>query len=108
MGGEFDRKARPRSRLSRQRCNLLPYRPLVKSVLPLTRQQRLLEKPGLFERRPAPVCGADLQKEEATMKQVHTRVFWLASLFLIVAVMTAITALPETHTATTFAHDSRH
>jgi len=42
------------------------------------------------------------------MKQVHTRVFWLASLLLVVAAMTAITALPGTHTTTTFAHDSRH
>ncbi len=42
------------------------------------------------------------------MKQVHTRVFWLASLFLIVAAMIAITVLPGTHTPTTFAHDSRH
>ena len=42
------------------------------------------------------------------MKQVHKRVFWLASLLLVVAAMTAITALPGTHTTTTFAHDSRH
>src|SRR5260221_6133198 len=42
------------------------------------------------------------------MKQRHTRVFWLASLLLVVAAMTAITALPGTHTTTTFAHDSRH
>ena len=42
------------------------------------------------------------------MRQVHTRVFWLASLLLAVAAMTAITALPGTHTTTTFAHDSRH
>src|SRR5260221_14287626 len=41
------------------------------------------------------------------MKQVHKRVFWLASLLLVVAAMTAITALPGTHTTTTFAHDSR-
>src|SRR5215472_17362621 len=42
------------------------------------------------------------------MKQVHTRVFWLASLLLVVAAMTAITELPGTHAPTTFAHDSRH
>ena len=42
------------------------------------------------------------------MKQVHPRVFWLASLLLLVAAMTAMTALPGTHTPTTFAHDSRH
>src|SRR5260221_1643796 len=42
------------------------------------------------------------------MKQVHKRVFWLASLLLVVAAMTAITALPGTQTTTTFAHDSRH
>ncbi len=42
------------------------------------------------------------------MKQVHKRVFWLASLLLVVAAMTAITALPGTHTTTTFAQDSRH
>src|SRR5437773_11875887 len=42
------------------------------------------------------------------MKQVHKRVFWLASLLLVVAALTAITTLPETHTTTTFAHDSRH
>src|SRR5260370_9929887 len=41
------------------------------------------------------------------MKQVHTRVFWLASLLLVVAAMTAITALPGTQTTTTFAHDRR-
>jgi hypothetical protein len=41
------------------------------------------------------------------MKQVHKRVFWLASLLLVVAAMTAITALPGMHTTTTFAHDSR-
>ncbi len=41
------------------------------------------------------------------MKQVHKRVFWLASLLLVVAAMTAITALPGTQTTTTFAHDSR-
>src|SRR5258707_3065376 len=42
------------------------------------------------------------------MKQRHKRVFWLASLLLVVAAMTAIAALPGTHTTTTFAHDSRH
>lgn len=42
------------------------------------------------------------------MKQVHKQVFWLASLFLIVAVMTGIAALPGTHTTTTFAQASRH
>src|SRR5260370_1807852 len=42
------------------------------------------------------------------MKQVHTRVFWLASLLLVVAAMTAIAALPGTHPTTTFARDSRH
>jgi len=42
------------------------------------------------------------------MKQVHKRVFWLASLLLVVAAMTTITALPGTHTTTTFAQDSRH
>src|SRR5258708_7480108 len=41
------------------------------------------------------------------MNQVHKRVFWLASLLLVVAAMTAITALPGTQTTTTFAHDSR-
>src|SRR5260221_6845248 len=41
------------------------------------------------------------------MKQVDKRVFWLASLLLVVAAMTAITALPGTQTTTTFAHDSR-
>src|SRR5438034_9177877 len=45
---------------------------------------------------------------EATMRHVHTRVFWLASLLLVVAALTAITALPGTHTPTTFARDSRH
>src|SRR5258708_39726087 len=42
------------------------------------------------------------------MKQVHTRVFWLALLLLVVAAMTAIEALPGTHPTTTFARDSRH
>lgn len=42
------------------------------------------------------------------MKQVHTRVFWLASLLLVLAALTAITALPGTHTPTTFAQVGRH
>jgi hypothetical protein len=42
------------------------------------------------------------------MNKVHTRVFWLASLFLIVAALTAITKLPGTQATTTFAHDSHH
>ncbi len=42
------------------------------------------------------------------MKQVHRRVFWLASLLLVVAALTAITALPGTNTTTTFAQVSRH
>ena len=42
------------------------------------------------------------------MKQVQKRVFWLAALLLVVAALTAITALPGTHTPTTFAQDSRH
>jgi hypothetical protein len=53
-------------------------------------------------------CVADLQKEEAAMNKVQTRVFWLASLLLMVAVMTAITALPGKITPTTFAQVSRH
>ena len=42
------------------------------------------------------------------MNKVHRRVFWLASLLLIVAAMTAITALPGKTTTTTFAQVSRH
>jgi hypothetical protein len=42
------------------------------------------------------------------MNKVQRRVVWLASLLLVVAALTAITALPGTHTTTTFAHDSRH
>src|SRR5258708_36984611 len=42
------------------------------------------------------------------MKQGHKPVFWLASLLLVVAPMTAIAALPGTPTTTTFAHDRRH
>src|SRR6266516_1876651 len=42
------------------------------------------------------------------MEQVHKRVFWLTSLLLVMAAMTTITALPGTHTTTTFAQDSRH
>jgi len=42
------------------------------------------------------------------MKQVHRRVVWLGILLLIVAIMTALTALPGTTKATTFARDSRH
>src|SRR5260221_7193340 len=53
------------------------------------------------------VCSGS-SEEETTMKQVHTRVFWLASLLLVVAAMTAITALPGTHPTTRFARDSRH
>jgi len=42
------------------------------------------------------------------MKQVHRRVVWLGIHLLIVAIMTALTALPGTTKATTFARDSRH
>src|SRR5258708_20280959 len=42
------------------------------------------------------------------MKQRHKRVFWLASLLLVVAAMTAIAALPGKHTRETIAQDSRH
>jgi hypothetical protein len=42
------------------------------------------------------------------MNKVYRRVFWLASLLLVVVTLTAITALPGKTTATTFAQVSRH
>jgi hypothetical protein len=42
------------------------------------------------------------------MKQVHRRVVWLGILLLVVAALTALTALPGTTKATTFARDSHH
>jgi hypothetical protein len=42
------------------------------------------------------------------MNKLTRRVVWLASLLIIVAALTTITARPGTHTTTTFAHDSRH
>jgi hypothetical protein len=42
------------------------------------------------------------------MNKVHKRVFWLASLLLVVAALTAITALHETTPTATFALDSHH
>ena len=42
------------------------------------------------------------------MNKVHRRVFWLASLLLVVAALTAVTALPGKTAPTTFAQVARH
>src|SRR5258708_2856492 len=42
------------------------------------------------------------------MKKVTRRRVWLASLLLVVAALTAVTALHGTTPTTTFAHDSKH
>src|SRR5260221_6516119 len=42
------------------------------------------------------------------MNKVTRRVVWLASLLLVVAALTAVTALHGTTPTTTFAHDSHH
>src|SRR5216683_109201 len=42
------------------------------------------------------------------MNKVTRRVVWLASLLLVVAALTAVTALHGTTPTTTFAHDSKH
>src|SRR5258708_10969407 len=42
------------------------------------------------------------------MNKVTRRVVWLASLLLLVAALTAVTALHGTTPTTTFAHDSKH
>ena len=42
------------------------------------------------------------------MNKVQRRVVWLASLLLVVAALTAVTALHGTTPTTTFAHDTRH
>jgi hypothetical protein len=42
------------------------------------------------------------------MNKLTRRVFWLASLLLVVAALTAVTALHSTTPTTTFAHDARH
>src|ERR1700693_2652454 len=42
------------------------------------------------------------------MNKVTRRGVWLASLLLVVAVLTAVTALHVTTPTTTFAHDSKH
>src|SRR5260370_1820618 len=53
------------------------------------------------------VCSGS-SEEEATMNTLTRRVVWLASLLLVVAALTAVTALHGTTPTTTFAHDSRH
>ena len=47
----------------RLQCNVLTYRPLGKRLLSLSQQRRVLEKPGLFERRSAHVRVVDLRKK---------------------------------------------
>lgn len=42
------------------------------------------------------------------MNKLTGRIFWLASLLLVVAALTAVTALHSTTPTTTFAHDTRH
>src|SRR5260370_40137077 len=53
------------------------------------------------------VCSGS-SEEEATMNKVTSRVVWLASLLLVVAALTAVTALHGTTPTKTFAHDSKH